>query len=78
MHKKEKDKKPPLINDYEGERWYYLVVATLSPLLRGITSKHNKDLYFFNHLKSFTTGNVRDSYEKIDYSFCKTIVFVIM
>ena len=78
MHKKEKDKKNPFINDYVGEWWYYLVVTTLPPLLRGITSKHNKDLCFFNHLKSFATGNVHDSYGKIDYSFCKTIVFVIL
>ena len=75
MHKNEKNKKP-FINDYGGERWYYPVVATLSPLLRGITSKHNKNLCFFSHLKSFATGNVHDSYGKIDYSFCKTIVFV--
>ena len=32
----------------DGEKWHYLVVKSLSALLRRITSKHDGDLYCFN------------------------------
>ena len=40
-----------------GEGWHYLAVKKLSPLLRGITSKHHGDFYCLNCFYSFVTGN---------------------
>ena len=54
-----------------GERWLYLPVTKLSPLLRGITSKHHGDCYCLNCFHSFKTENKRKSYKKV----CKNIDF---
>ena len=42
-----------MILNKEQESWHYLVVKTLSVLLRGITSKHQGDFYFLNRIHSF-------------------------
>ena len=42
-----------MIND--GKKWHYLAVKKLSALPRGITSKHDGDLYCINCLHSFRT-----------------------
>ena len=39
------------------KKWYYLVLKKLSPLLRGITSKHDGDFYCLNCFYSFTAEN---------------------
>ena len=31
-----------------GEKWHYLAIKKLSPLLKGITSKHDGDSSFLN------------------------------
>ena len=37
----------------ERWQWHYLAVKKLSPLLRGITSKHHGEFYCLNYLYSF-------------------------
>ena len=32
----------------DGEKWHYLAVKKLSPLFRGLTSKHDGDFYWLN------------------------------
>ena len=39
----------------DGEKGHYLVVKSLSALLRGITSNNNGDFYCLNCFHSFTT-----------------------
>ena len=41
----------------DGEKWDYLAVKSLPPLLRGITSKHKEDFYCLNCFCSHTTKN---------------------
>ena len=41
----------------DGKKWHYLVVESLSALLRGITSKHEEDFYCLNCFRSYTTEN---------------------
>ena len=48
-----------------GEGWHYIKVKILSPLLRGITSKHHGDFYCLNCLHSFATKNKRESHKKV-------------
>ena len=44
-----------MIND--GKKWHYLVVAKLSALFKGITSKHKGDFYCLNCFPAYTTRN---------------------
>ena len=41
----------------DGKKWYYLAVKTLSALLRGITSKHERDFCCLNCFYSFRAEN---------------------
>ena len=36
----------------DGEKWHYLAVKSFSALLRGITSKHDGDLYCLDCFQS--------------------------
>ena len=47
-----------------GENWHYLVVKSLSGLLRGITSNHNGD-YCLNCFHSYRTENKLNVHKKI-------------
>ena len=47
-----------MIND-ETTNWHYLAVKRISGLLRGITSRHNRDLYCLNCFHSYTTENMK-------------------
>ena len=38
-------------------RWHYLAVKSLPPLLRGITSNHHGDFYCLNCFHSYRTDN---------------------
>ena len=40
-----------------NKKWHYLFVKRLSALLKGITSKHDRDFYCLNCFYSFTTEN---------------------
>ena len=62
-----------------GEGWHCLAVKKLSPLLRGITSKHHSDFYCLNCLHTFaienkleSQKNVRDNKDNKD--FCNVIM----
>ena len=39
----------------DGKKWHYLAIKSLSALLRGITSNHNRDFYFLNCFHSYST-----------------------
>ena len=41
----------------DGKKWHYLVVKSLSALLRGITSKHKEEFYCLNRFHAYTTKN---------------------
>ena len=38
----------------DGEKWHYLAVKSLSALLNGITSNHNRDFYCLNFFRAKT------------------------
>ena len=46
----------------DGKKWHYLAVKSLSALLRGITSNHNRDFYCLNCFHSYST---KDKLEKL-------------
>ena len=41
----------------DGEKWHYLVVKSLSALLRGITGNNNGDFCCLNCFRSYTAEN---------------------
>ena len=41
----------------DSQKWYYLAVKILSPLVRRITSNHNGDFYCLNCFHSHSTKN---------------------
>ena len=47
-----------------GENWHYLVVKSLSRLLRGITSNHDGDYYCLNCFHSYRTENKLNVHKK--------------
>ena len=47
----------------DGEKWHYLAVQSLSPLFKGITSKH-RDFYCLNCFCSCRTENKLKKHEK--------------
>ena len=47
------------------EKWFYLTVKKLSPLLRGITFKHHGDFYCLNCLYSFAAEKKLESQKKV-------------
>ena len=49
----------------DGQKWHYLVVKSLSRLLRGITSNHKEDFYCLNCFHSYSTKNKLQSVTKI-------------
>ena len=51
---------------------HYLAVKGFSPLLKGITSKHNGGFYCLNCFYSFTTENVLEEHENVckDHYYC--------
>ena len=48
----------------EISNWHYLAVKSISGLLRGITSNHNRDFHCFNCLHSYTTEKKLRKHEK--------------
>ena len=49
----------------DGQKWHYLVVKSLSGLLRGITSTHTEDFYCLNRFHSYRTENELEAHKKI-------------
>ena len=64
-----------MIPNEEKEDWHYLAVKNLSALLRGITSKINRDFYCLNWFPSFRINNKLKSQEKVckKKGFCGTV-----
>ena len=56
----------------DGKKWHYLVVRSLSRILRGITSNHNGDFYCLNCFRAYTTENKLESHKKIceNHDYC--------
>ena len=56
-----------------GKKWYYVAVKKLSPLLRGIISKHDGDFYCLNCFQSYRTKDTlskhKDVCENHDYCY---------
>ena len=49
----------------DSKKWHYLTVKSLSALLRGITSNHNRDFYCFNFFHSYSTKNKLKKHESV-------------
>ena len=60
-----------MIND-EGKNWHYLIVKSISRLLREITSNHDGEFYCLSYSHSYTTKKRLTKHEKIckDHNFC--------
>ena len=56
----------------DGEKWHYLAVKKLSALLRVITSNHNRDFYYLNCFRVYTTQNKLESHKKLceSHDYC--------
>ena len=48
-----------------GEKWHYLAVRSLSALLRGITSNHNRDFYCFKCFHSYCTDSTLKKHDRV-------------
>ena len=55
-----------------GEKWHYLAVKSLSALLRGITSKHDRDCYCLNCFRAYTTENRLKEHKNVceSHNYC--------
>ena len=55
-----------------GENWHYLIVKSLSRLLRGITSNQDRDFYCLNCFHLYRTKNKLDAHKKIceNHEYC--------
>ena len=62
-----------LLISNDGTKWHYLVVKTLSGLLRGIIGNNHGDFYYLHCLHSYTTKNKLKKHQKIceNYEYCK-------
>ena len=47
-----------------GENWHYIVVKSLSGLLKGITSNHKEDFYYLNCFDSYRTKNKLEAHKE--------------
>ena len=56
----------------DGTKWHYLAVKKLSALLRGITSKHDVNLYCLNCFHSFNRQEKLKKHKKVckDHDHC--------
>ena len=55
-----------------GKKGHYLAVKSLLALLRGITSKHDRDFYCLNCFHLSSTKNQLKKHEKVcnDHDYC--------
>ena len=56
----------------DNRSWHYLVVKSLSGLLRGITSNNNRDFYCLHYFHSYRTKETLKKHEKVrkDHDYC--------
>ena len=64
-HNSTREKQVILLMISNGENWHYLVVKSLSGLLKGITSSHNEDFYCLNCFCAYTTKKKLEEHKKI-------------
>ena len=71
-HNLTREKQVILLMIGNGENWHYLVVKSLSRLLKGITSNHKEDFYCLNCFHSYRTKNKLDEHKKIceNHEYC--------
>ena len=48
----------------DGNKWYYIAISSLSPLLEGKFSNHHEDFYCLNCFSSYTTENKLKEHEE--------------
>ena len=72
-HNLTKEKQIILLMISNGENWHYLVVKSLSGLLKGITSNHKEDFYCLNCFHSYRTKNKLEAHKKIceNHDYCR-------
>ena len=60
----------------DNEKWHYLAVKSVSGLLRGITSNHDRDFYCLNCFHSYMTMKKLKKHEKRcrNHDFCQMIM----
>ena len=62
----------------DGTKWHYLALKSLSALLRGITSNHNRDFYCLNCVHSYSTKEKLEKHENVcndrDYCYVEMII----
>ena len=56
----------------DGNKWHYLIVKSLSGLLKGITSNHKGELYCLTCFRSYSAKEKLKKHEKIcnDHDYC--------
>ena len=64
-HNLTREKQVILLIISNGENWPYLVVKSLSGLLKGISSNHKEDFYCLNCFHAYRTKNKLESHKKI-------------
>ena len=57
---------------FDGEKCLNLAVKSLSALLRGMTSNHNRDFYCLNCFHSYSTKHGLEKHERVcnDHDYC--------
>ena len=60
---------------FDGEKWHSRAVASLSRLLRGITSNHNGDFYRLNCCHSYSAEDVMNMITVMQKCLRKTIKY---
>ena len=71
-HNLTREKQVILLMISNGENWHYLIVKSLSRLLRGIKNNHDGDFYCLNCFHSYRTKNKLDAHKKIceNHDYC--------
>ena len=64
-HNLTREKQVILLMISNGENWHYIVVISLSGLLKGITSSHNEDFYCLHCFCTYTTKNKLEEHKKL-------------
>ena len=56
----------------DGKKWHYLIVKSLSALLKGISSNHVGDFYCLNCFHSYITKKTLKKHEKVynNHDYC--------
>ena len=71
-YNKEHENQVTLLMIFDGNKWHYFVVKSLSPLLIAITSKHDWDFCCLNCFYSYSTKDKLKKHENIckNHDYC--------